>query len=376
MNRRTQGWSAGRDRMHRGFTLIELLVVISIIAVLMALILPAIQSARSAARRVQCLNNLRNVTVAVLGNTTKRNNRIPGYGHFFPVAPAGVTNPSPYQLRCAPVGMVNWVVECLPEMGRSDLYDRWNFEALPGDPGNVALGRTNVEVLTCPDDDSAFDQDGGLSYVINSGYAERDTFFAYSLAIEAGELPTQQIVHMYNVMPLDWDEDGDAPGEPAPWIDREDEIITRDTGVSWIHVPKKNHSMAIREIVDGTSNTFLLAENINAGYTQTWSDPAPPNCTFVFPVDPPQITKENFGNPPSPAGVDGLPNAMREYGEATPFPSSNHLGVVNFAMCDGGVRTIDENIDRQVYLRLMTPAGTKRRTPDFVPEQPVDGNDF
>jgi prepilin-type N-terminal cleavage/methylation domain-containing protein len=365
--------SGRRPQRNRvGFTLIELLVVISIIAVLMALILPAIQSARSAARRVQCLNNLRNVTLAVLANSTKRQDRMPGYGHFFPIAPAGVTNPSPNQLVCQPLGMVNWVVECLGELDRSDLYDRWDFGALPGDPDNVALGRTNLAVLTCPEDDTAFDQNGGLSFVINSGYAERNSFFAYSAAIEAGRLPSQQIVHMYNVIPLDWDEDGDSPGEPAPWIDKDDEIITRDTGVSWIHVPKRNHSMGIKEIVDGTSNTLLLAENINAGYTGTWSDPAPPNCTFVFPVDPVGITKANFGNPPSPAGVDGLPNAMKEYGEATPFPSSNHLGgIINFALCDGSVRSISENIDRLTYLRLLTPAGTKRRFPDFVPEQPV-----
>lgn len=372
-NRRSDDPAA---RRRQGFTLIELLVVISIIAVLMALTLPAIQSARASARRLQCMNHLRNVSTAVLANSSKRKDKIPGYGHFIPVFPAGVSNPPPSQVGCQPLGMVNWVVECLGELDRADVYDRWNFQALPDDPGNITLGKINIAALTCPDDDTAFGQNGGLSYVINSGYAERESFYAYSAAIAAGVLPSQSIVHMYNVIPIDWDGDGEAPGEPGLWIDHEDADITRDTGVSWLHVQAMNQSLSFAEITDGSTNTFLLAENINAGGSGLWSDPAPPNCTFVYGVEPGLVTKENFDDPPVPDGVSSLPNDMKLSGENTPFPSSNHFGVVNFAMCDGSIRTISDEIDRKVYLKLLTPAGSHRRFPGFIPQDILSDNEY
>lgn len=368
---------AAASVFRRGFTLVELLVVISIIAVLMSLILPAVQQARGAARRTQCMNNMRNVGIAVLANAAKRKDKIPGYGHFIPVLPVGIDNPTPSQIGCQPLGGVNWVVECLAELDRTDLFDRWDFQALPEDPNNTALGQTYMQVLVCPDDESAVEIPGGLSYVINSGYAERDLFYAYSALIAAGETPTQNTVHQYDVIPTDWDEDGEAPGLPFPFRDRQDEKITRDTGVSWLHVQARNYSQSLTSIYDGLSNTFLLAENINAGSSGTWSDPAPPNCTFVYGIEPSEVTGANFADPPRPEGVDGLPNVMREFGEETPFPSSNHLGVVNFVMCDGSVRGISENIDRQAYLQLMTPAGSKIRSePNFVPEEPFSQDNF
>jgi prepilin-type processing-associated H-X9-DG protein len=71
-----------------------------------------------------------------------------------------------------------------------------------------------------------------------------------------------------------------------------------------------------------------------------------------------------------------MPNEMKDSGEGTPFPASGHPGIVNFLMCDGSTVTLSENIDRQVYLRLLTPAGTKTHFPGFLPEDPLSQSDY
>ena len=130
----------------------------------------------------------------------------------------------------------------------------------------------------------------------------------------------------------------------------------------------------MNSIYDGYDTTILLAENINAGWTGTWSDPTVTNCAFLYATDGSGTTGATFPNPPiqtSPT-IDGLPNAMQTAGEGTPFPSSNHPGIVNFVMVSGATRTISENIDREVYVGLMTPNGTQLRSiTGFLPQSPV-----
>lgn len=367
-----------RESSHRaGFTLIELLVVISIIATLMSLILPAVQNARAAARRAQCLNNMRNVGLAVHANAAKRKDRVPAYGRFTPILPPGVTNPTPHEIQCAPLGGVNWVVDCLGELDRQDIFDRWNITAPVNDPGNVALGKLSLPVLTCPDDDSAFQQPGGLSYVINSGYADISKIRAYSAAIARGGLPSESQMHNFTAIPADWDEDTFVSGGPtAPFSDPDDEAITKATGLSWVQVRQKNMSQRMSTIYDGLSNTLMLAENVNAGSLGTWSNPSPANCTFVYPIVAADVDSSNFSDPPLPTEYSGMPNDNLHGGEGIPTPSSNHPGVVNFVMADGSARTISENIDRRTYIRLVTPAGTRLRWAGFLPEDPVSGSDF
>ncbi|MCA9057834.1 MAG: DUF1559 domain-containing protein [Planctomycetaceae bacterium] len=374
----TRRLHTSRSHARRGFTLIELLVVITIIATLMSLLLPAIQNARAAARRTECLNHIRNVALAVLANTSASGqDKIPAYGRFTPILPPGVQNPTPHQVECSPLGGVNWVVTILPQIERSDLYDRWDFDANPFSSPNLALAQTHISVLACPDDPSADNVPGGLTYVINSGYASMTILAAYMGRIQGGNSPFESQMHHYINVPIDWNGNGVSPGGgAAPQQDAADADINKSTGVSWLQVKSNNYSHSMGQIYDGTSSTLLLAENLNAGVMGVWSNPAPQNCTFVYPVEAAYAGGPSFSNPPVPNGMNGLPNAMKYAGEGTPFPSANHGEVVNFAFCDGSVHSLSARIDQSVYLKLLTPAGSRLRGPGFVPQEVLSDDTY
>ena len=360
---------------HRaGFTLIELLVVISIIAVLMSLILPAVQQARASARRTQCLNHLRNLGVAVHNYANTQKGKVPGYGRFVQIIPPGVTDQ--HQIECAPASGANWVVTSLPFIDRRDIADRWDWNSIGFNATNAELASYNLSVLTCPSDPSANGVPGGLTYVINSGYgdAARTTLFPPSMT---GGWPTDSRMHAPVSLPADWDNDGLIPTMAAPWVDHQDTTITRATGMSWPHVGQDNVSLTLDEIYDGADNTILLGENLNAGAAGNWANPDPSNCAFIYAIDWPNARSDNFENPPTLPDIDPMPNARRHAGEANPYLSSNHYGSVNVVMASGAARTLSDDIERSVYVRLMTPAGSRRRShKGFVAQKPVSDSDF
>src|SRR5689334_13597559 len=113
------------------FTLVELLVVIAIIGVLVALLLPAIQAAREAARRSQCQNNLKQIGLAVQSHLDAR--------RAFPMGRNGFDQFA-----------VSWAFFLLPYMEETTLYNSWNSHAKVFDSTNVATMRTPIEALACP----------------------------------------------------------------------------------------------------------------------------------------------------------------------------------------------------------------------------------
>ena len=128
-----------RRRSLDAFTLVELLVVIAIIGVLIALLLPAIQAAREAARRTQCSNNLRQLGLAVLNYESSNGN-----------LPAGGVTEGPC---CGTKSGINWAISILPFMEHQTLYDRYDRTKFNEDPENAAVREAQVEGHTCPSDE-------------------------------------------------------------------------------------------------------------------------------------------------------------------------------------------------------------------------------
>ncbi len=125
----------------RGFTLVELLVVIAIIGVLIAMLLPAVQAAREAARRVQCLNNLSQLALAVQS-----------YESAHESLPPGVINPMGPIESTAQGHHISWLAHLLPQLEQQNAYDRLDFSASAYAPQNAAVRNWGASAFLCPSD--------------------------------------------------------------------------------------------------------------------------------------------------------------------------------------------------------------------------------
>ena len=128
-------------RKHRGFTLVELLVVIAIIGILVALLLPAVQAAREAARRISCVNNLTQLMLAVQN-----------YDATYRMYPAGTLNPTG-PIADAPQGYHhNWLSQLLPYIEEQNTFNHIDFTVGVYDAKNSDVRQVRMTVLRCPSD--------------------------------------------------------------------------------------------------------------------------------------------------------------------------------------------------------------------------------
>jgi prepilin-type N-terminal cleavage/methylation domain-containing protein/prepilin-type processing-associated H-X9-DG protein len=380
-------------RPHRGFTLIELLVVISIIAVLISLIAPAVQSARKAARNLECLNNLKNLGLAIHNFASANGAKLPAVETNNSLSLAA---PTAAQLNGAGYG---WPVSLLQYLDRSDMYRQFDNNGAgtyfvsadestalaAANPGtNISGNALNqwVKVFTCPDDQNNYKRQLGLSYAGNIGFVPEGVWA--TSAPTNGDNPyagttTGALHHVANV---DY--------ENVAGIATADHAAARASGVFWRN-GYGQPGVTLDDVSngDGLGQTLLLGENIQSG---NWISRDTDYIGFGIPVSVsaagiPQTTNANgkFGciavGVNGTAGTlglvtasptflvfrtsslfDGRPNANingAARGQA-PRPSSNHSGTVNFAFCDGAAKPLSAAIDQITYAQIMSWDGQRR----------------
>ena len=132
----------------RGFTLIELLVVMAIISILVGLLLPAVQSARGAARRTQCAHNLMQVALAM-----------ENYETAFEMFPPGVVNPTGPIVHKEAGYHHSWIAQLLPFLDQKNTFNHINFQLGAYDPANASVRTMKIAVLLCPSDSETLNFD-------------------------------------------------------------------------------------------------------------------------------------------------------------------------------------------------------------------------
>jgi prepilin-type N-terminal cleavage/methylation domain-containing protein len=343
------------NRRTRGFTLIELLVVIAIIAVLIALLLPAVQAAREAARRSQCVNNLKQIGLAVMNYESAVGS--------LPFAECGrpVANVSPSSLLLM-----------LPQLEQQNLYNACNFTSQNGNalwnsqsPVNSTVQLTKVNAFICPSEVNRLALTGIYGFTNNPG----STNYACNAGADA---------YSFNYASIN------SFSGPYPGI----AILVKLSSI----VDGTSNTMSFAEIVDGvgaysgvydsltpsgsptkltaaSSGSATMVGNPSADYTLCKaSAPTPANVAGTtggdFPIGAawwwgrggqtrfnavmtPNLWDCDFGGVASDSDDNAITAASR------------HPGIVNVGMMDGSVRAIKSTVNTATWWALSTMAGSE-----------------
>ena len=303
----------------KGFTLIELLVVIAIIAVLIGLLLPAVQKVRDAAARLQCTNNLKQIGLAMMN-----------YESTYRMFPAGyldnMTTNRPNSAATSnpdPITGWGWGALILPYLEQESLYKSININSIAMNNTSaaaIAFRKTVIKGFLCTSDDS------GLNTFTISGTGGN---FELAKSSYAGINGQGELADFDSALGLG--------------------MLLRGRGVS------------IAEVTDGLSNTLFVGERSSKSAKQAVGT-LPGVCTWVGALPGGDLDGETpalyilgwTGDPSSPA----KPNIPEPDGFFHPESiTSKHSGGVNFLFGDGSVRFITDSINGQTWVKLGTRQG-------------------
>lgn len=312
----------------RGFTLVELLVVIAIIGILIAMLLPAVQAAREAARRMSCSSNMKQIGLAVLNYETSYNTLPPGA--FY--------SPTLDERR----GSI--LVCLLPFVEQQVTYDRFDFSLRTdgqGDPNypnitggdsEACIGATIISTYRCPSDTAPLQYECNPSHAGGSlkgvNLVALHNYTASRGANAVSNNSSCSCSHNWNTYQI--------PGPTIPNI-----AVTNFSGP----FTRDGVSLDISQIEDGLSNTIFFGETLpfwsyhgRQGWATTNNGCG--YCSTVIPI--------NYNTQSEPEVVTDKCSAWCNWNTGEGFKSM-HAGGASFALGDGSVRFIQETIDHQVY---------------------------
>jgi prepilin-type N-terminal cleavage/methylation domain-containing protein/prepilin-type processing-associated H-X9-DG protein len=354
----------------RGFTLIELLVVIAIISVLIALLLPAVQSAREAARRAQCVNNIKQIVLACHNYENQINTFPPdsiadaGWSTYPPGGGSGYP-PSAASTWWA------WPSFILPQMEQAPIYNRINFSWDCCNAVNSTVYLTLISSFFCPSDDSAklFNDRVYIDpWLPNNGFGTLMTAAPTNYVGSQGDMMNNTIFDYLCVDPAqiafkaaNGSASNGCSGTPAWWTGSPAPFrgIFGDCSDA--------ASIKIAQVTDGTSNTMMIGENspnLNSGLA--WVSGNDIYATTILPMnwmtylrngqtDPVtgEVCSPAAWNPTSPTSQTHCFDNQWYYQGF----KSYHPGGCNFGFCDGSVKFLKQTINVRIYMALSTRAG-------------------
>jgi prepilin-type N-terminal cleavage/methylation domain-containing protein/prepilin-type processing-associated H-X9-DG protein len=322
--------------IRRGFTLIELLVVIAIIAILIGLLLPAVQKVRESAARMSCQNNLKQIGLGMHNYESNYQTLPPGVGR---------------NGCCWGV----WMMVILPYVEQDNLAKLYvNFGGLDnegpryGGGPNRQVTSQRLKVFTCPSDEAS--SWGGLTkhnYALNAG---NTSFFQVELPLgcTAGTPGCMQFLGA----PFNWYTGSRNWDSPVPWSGPQAPPASEG---------KMGRPVKLGEITDGLSNTMMVAEVVQGRGNDlrgfTWWGGAAGFTTYIGPNsnEPDIITggiclSSQNGNPP--CIETSTPTRPRMMGAR-----SRHSQGLNVVMCDGSGTFIRNSISIVVWRAISTTQG-------------------